>query len=262
VPIETINGVPIHFSDSGSGPAVLFSHGFMMDHTMFDHQVRVLRDAYRCVAWDERGFGRTPAPGGFSYWDSADDAIGILDHLGLDQAVFVGMSQGGYLSMRAAIAHPSRVRALVLIDSGAATEPPEVLEGYQAMLGALVGEDEAVFDAVIQGVGQIILGRQDLIDMWVPIWKSRWRADREAIRIPGATLLERDDITDRLDEIGCPTLVIHGTADAAIALDEGEHIARRVKSGRFVPIDGGTHAANMTHPDEVTNEISRFLQSL
>ena len=99
-----INGVDITFVDSGgTGPAVLLSHGFLMDHTMFDAQVEALAPQYRCVRWDERGFGATPAPGPFTYWDSADDAVGLLDHLGIDEAVFVGMSQGGFLSLRAAL---------------------------------------------------------------------------------------------------------------------------------------------------------------
>ena len=55
---------------------------------------------------DERGFGGTRAPGPFTYWDSANDALALLDHLGIESAVFTGMSQGGFLSMRAALTTP------------------------------------------------------------------------------------------------------------------------------------------------------------
>src|SRR5690606_4426154 len=95
----------IRYEDTrGNGPATLWSHGFLMDHPMFDPQVAGL-DGYRHIRWDERGFGGTEATGPFSYWDSAEDAIALLDHLGIDSAVLAGMSQGGFLSLRAALTH-------------------------------------------------------------------------------------------------------------------------------------------------------------
>ena len=118
MPVAEVNGQSINYVDSGGdGPAIIWSHGFLMDHTMFDAQVEALSGDYRCIAWDERGFGATPATAPFTYWDMADDAVALLDHLGVDQAVFAGMSQGGFISLRAALAHPDRVRGLVLIDT-------------------------------------------------------------------------------------------------------------------------------------------------
>ena len=69
-----LNGTTIHFEDTGGDlPAVILSHGFLMDHTMFDAQVTALRATHRVVTWDERGFGGTRATGDFTYWDSARD---------------------------------------------------------------------------------------------------------------------------------------------------------------------------------------------
>ena len=108
-----INGQRIFYTDSGGdGPAVIFSHGFLMDHSMFDPQVAALAPEFRVITWDARGFGATEfdeKP--FTYWDSAGDALALCDHLGIDRAVFAGMSQGGFLSLRAALLAPDRVRA-------------------------------------------------------------------------------------------------------------------------------------------------------
>ena len=104
-----INGTTISFEDSGGkGPVVILSHGFLMDHSMFDHQVEALKASYRVVTWDERGFGGTPATGEFTYWDSANDVLGLMDHLGIQSAVIGGMSQGGFLSLRVALTAPER----------------------------------------------------------------------------------------------------------------------------------------------------------
>ena len=97
-----VNGMDIAYADSGGdGPAVVLSHGYLMDHTMFDPQLSALAPEFRVITWDERGFGDTRAGGPFSYGDSARDVLGLLDHLGLPQAVLGGMSQGGFLSLRA-----------------------------------------------------------------------------------------------------------------------------------------------------------------
>ena len=115
----SINGQRIYFEDSGgSGPAVILGHGFLMDHTMFEPQRKALTPEFRLITWDERGFGLTETDGEpFSYWDSASDCLGLLDHLGIGKAVVGGMSQGGFLSLRVALSAPERVRALVLLST-------------------------------------------------------------------------------------------------------------------------------------------------
>src|SRR6516165_7395193 len=101
MPFADVNGQHIYFEDSGGqGAAVIFSHGFLMDCEMFAPQVQELSEEFRCVTWDERGFGQTVATGPFSYYDSAADCLALLRHLGIDQAVLAGMSQGGFLSLR------------------------------------------------------------------------------------------------------------------------------------------------------------------
>jgi 3-oxoadipate enol-lactonase len=254
------DGARIHFEDTGGdGPPILWSHGFLMDHTMFDPQVAAL-DGYRHIRWDERGFGRTESRGPFTYWDSADDAIALLDHLGIDQAVLAGMSQGGFLSLRAALAHPDRVRALILIDTQSGTEDPEVLESYQGMVAAVANGDEETRSAVFDIVGSLILADPVLHEEW----KAKWMAD-EPSRIvdPGGALLDRDDITDRLDEITCPAIIVHGTADTAIPIEKAEILRAGLGDCRdLVPIEGAAHAPNLTHPDEVNVHLERFLEAI
>src|SRR5688500_2296035 len=124
MPYAEINGQRLFYEDSGGdGPVDLFSNGFLMDHEEFEPQCGALAPEFRCIRWDERGFGVTDFDGKpFTYWDSADDAVGLLDHLGVKTAVLAGMSQGGFLSMRAALRYPARVRALVLIDTQSGCE--------------------------------------------------------------------------------------------------------------------------------------------
>lgn len=254
------DGIRIHYEDTGGdGLPILWSHGFLMDHTMFDPQVAGL-DGYRHIRWDERGFGDTDAAGPFTYWDSAEDAIALLDHLDIDRAVLAGMSQGGFLSLRAALAHPDRVRALVLIDTQSGTEDPENVESYRGMIDAVATGDEETRSGVFDIVGGLIIDDPDL----QPEWKAKWMAEDPArIVDPGGALLDRDDITDRLGEITCPVLIVHGTADTAIPIEKAELLRAELPDCRdLVPIEGAAHAPNLTHPAEVNRHIERFLEAL
>ena len=68
MPVAAVNGIEIDYTDSGGqGPAVVFSHGYLMDHTMFDRQVTALAPEYRVITWDQRGHGGTRATGAFTY---------------------------------------------------------------------------------------------------------------------------------------------------------------------------------------------------
>lgn len=260
MPYAAINGQQLHYLDTGgSGPAIVFSHGLLMDHAMFAPQIKALKDRYRVIAWDERGHGLTnDASGPFSYYDSADDLVGLLDHLGVPQAVFAGMSQGGYLSLRAALRHPQRVRALVLIDTQAGPESPETLPAYTALVQGwatqgLSDETAATIEHIILGRGYARAGA----------WKEKWRAVRPANLLQiFDTLVTRDDIRTELGRIRVPALVIHGDADAAIPLAHAQAMAKALPNARMEVITGAGHAANLTHPEQVTPLIERFLASL
>jgi 3-oxoadipate enol-lactonase len=257
MPTATVNGIDIAYADSGGdGPAVVLSHGYLMDHTMFDHQLAALAPEFRVITWDERGFGGTPAPAAFSYWDSASDVLGLLDHLALDAAVLGGMSQGGFLSLRAALLAPERVRGLVLLDTQAGQEDPAAVAGYEQIEATWLEHGPAPVQEI---VASIILGPGG----W-DSWFAKWAAlDTDGLTHAFRCLMDRDDITGRLGEITCPALVVHGTSDAAIAMSRAEELRDGLGGpAQLVQIEGGPHAANLTHPDQVNPAVLAFLRSL
>lgn len=252
-----INGTTVSFEDTGGkGPVVVLSHGFLMDHSMFDAQVAALRPTHRVITWDERGHGGTRATGDFTYWDSANDVLGLMDHLGIQKAVIGGMSQGGFISLRVALTAPDRVEALILMDTQSGTEAPESVEPYNQLHAAWVGHGAAAVQDVIAG---IILGEGDWSD-----WFAKW-AVLEPAQFTHAfnTLMHRDDITARLGEITCPALIVHGTADIAIPMAKAEQLRDGLGgTTTLVPVEGGPHAANITHARQVNEAILRFLSAL
>jgi pimeloyl-ACP methyl ester carboxylesterase len=261
MPHAEVNGQRLFYEDTGEGEdAIIFSHGYFMSHAMFDAQVAALRDRWRCIAWDERGHGQTETtPDPFTYWDSASDLFGLLDHLGIERAVLAGMSQGGFLSMRAALTAPERVRALVLMDTQPGVEDPEKAAGYDQLIGAWTSPDGPPQE-VVDTVSAIILG-PGCTDA------ARWMDAAKAIppdtvRQIYTTLMGRDDVTSRVPELTMPALVIHGAEDLAIPVDTARWLVDTLPDGELVVIDGAGHAANLTHADEVNPPLRAFLERL
>jgi 3-oxoadipate enol-lactonase len=260
MPFAEVDGQRIRFDDSGGdGPVVVLSHGFLMDREMFAPQVAALAPEFRVITWDERGFGETEFDGEpFTYWDSARDCLGLLDHLGIERAVLGGMSQGGFLSLRAALLAPERVRALVLIDTQSAPEDPRALPAYREMQQTWL--QVGPVDELAEAIASLIIGDPALNEVWI----AKWRAlPLESMRAPGDCLLDRDDISDRLGEISCPAVVFHGTADQSIEMERAEMLCRGLSGcGGVVRIEGAPHASNLTHPGQVNGPLLDFLRSL
>ncbi len=259
MPYADVNGQRIHYVDTGGdGPPVVWSHGFLMDHEMFAPQLEAFGGELRCIAWDERGFGSTEWDGKpFTYWDLADDVIGLLDHLDLEGAALVGMSQGGFLSLRAALRHPDRVRALVLEDTQAGVDDDATLAAYRAMHDEWVANGP--HEAITGAVASIIIGEDvELRAQWIAKWQA---APAERLTEPFECLVGREDITDRMGEIEQPALVVHGTADAAIPMARAEALAGALPGcSGVVAIEGASHAPNLTHPEQFNAAVGPFLR--
>jgi pimeloyl-ACP methyl ester carboxylesterase len=262
MPVVTVGDLPLYFTDTGGdGPAVLLGHGFFLDHTIFAAQAEALAPRWRVIAWDARGHGRTPdapADAEYTYWDHARDALGLLDHLGIDRAVFGGLSQGGFIALRAALLAPERVAGLVLWDTEATPCDPQDKIGYSAMFAAL--REHGPVDDLTAPLSTQLLGESSLRDGW----RERWRtAGRLPLGPAAYCLLERDDIAERLGEIACPALLMWGEHDASLPRDRMDLLAGRLPgAGSVHTITGAAHTPTLTHPDQVNALLTEFLASL
>ena len=260
MPHAEVNGQRLRYDDTGGdGPPVVLSHGFLMDREMFAPQVQALAPEFRVITWDERAHGETEFDGGpFTYWDSAKDVLGLLDHLEIEEAVLGGMSQGGFLSQRASLLAPQRVRALVLIDTQSGPEDPEQLPAYELMRDTWL--QAGPVDDLVNAVAHLIIGDPAVSEAWI----AKWREIPTEVLGPACDcLFEREDITDRMGEITCPAIVFHGTADLSIPIEKGEQLCRNLSGCTgLVRVEGGPHACNLTHPEAVNGPLAAFLGSL
>jgi pimeloyl-ACP methyl ester carboxylesterase len=257
--IARVNGRRVAYQDTGGGgPAVVFSHGLLMDGEMFAPQVEALRGDFRCITWDQRGHGESDeATEPFTYWDSAADLFALAEHLGVERAFLVGMSQGGFVSLRAALRRPEFVRGLGLIDTQAGQEDPDQVEANKTM--GHVWKEHGLNDDLAEIIAAIIMspgypGNAE----WIAKWK---RMPTEHVDMPLTPLHSREDIHDRLAEISAPAIVIHGEVDAAITVEQAQRLADGLPSCEgLVVVPGAGHASNLSHPEPVNAALGDFLR--
>ena len=131
-----VNNVELYYQSVGKGSeTILFSHGYLMNNTMFNGQIAYFKDRFRCVSFDHRGHGQSEVTeSGYELDNLVTDAISFIESLDLGSVHFVGMSTGGFIGMRIAIHHPNLLKSLVLMDTSAEAESKKALKKYNLLL--------------------------------------------------------------------------------------------------------------------------------
>lgn len=258
MPFVDVNGQHVYYEDTGgTGPAIVFSHGFAMDQDMYAAQVAALRDTFRCITWDYRDHGQTRGDGGpYSVLDLADDLAALLATLGISRVGVVGFSMGGWVSTRLALAHPDLVAALAIVDSYERMESPEVAAGYAQIKSSLL-EHGFNIDMVAMLRGFLFGPDYD-----ASVWIGKWRARSPHLLAPGYdAMFGRDDINDRLGAIRCPSIVLHGEHNPANGPEVSQELADRLgacEGTRIVP--GSGHTSTVERPEFVNETLLVFFQ--
>lgn len=260
VPFVTVNGYRLHYLDEGQGPVLVLGHGLTMDHEMFADQIEALRDRYRIIAPDWRGHGQSESQDRpYTMEDQADDLYQLLTQLGIRQAHIGGMSMGGMIALRFALAHPEMTRSLILIDTDAGPEDPARAPQYEAMATVFrQGQGAALVDAVMQ-----ILFAQPFFREQ-PERAAHWREkllrlDPTGIYHATCCVTRRTDIRDRVGAIQAPTLVICGEDDIATPPEKSRFLAEAIPGARLVMVPQAGHTTPLERPEAVTAAIRDFL---
>jgi pimeloyl-ACP methyl ester carboxylesterase len=258
------NGVDLcveTFGDPGD-PAVLLVAGAAssMDWWETGFCERLAKGGRFVIRYDLRDTGRsvTSPPGAPSYRfdDLVDDAVGLLDALGIARAHLVGISMGGGIVQQAVVLHPDRVVSVTLVATSPGG-PGNDENGLPPIADRLLAsfadpppvpdwsDRDAVIDHLVEGVRRFSGS--------LPFDEARVRAvaarmvdrttDVEASQTNHWILEGGTDVRSRLGEITVPALVLHGTEDPLFPLGHGEAFTREIPGARLVPLDGVGHEA-------------------
>ncbi|MBI3603814.1 MAG: alpha/beta fold hydrolase [Nitrospirae bacterium] len=258
-----INGIDLAYSDDGRGLPVVFLHAFPFNRSMWEPQRQALSKHYRVIAVDLRGHGESDAPlWRYTLDQFADDVAGLLDHLKITGAVFVGLSMGGYLLFAFHRKYPERIKGLVFCDTRAEADTPEVV-AWRFALAQRVYKEGA--KAVVADMGPKLLSasayqaKPDLVQRIATISLST-----QISGIVGdlMAIAERPDSSQDLSDIDCPTLVLVGDGDVLTSPDENRRIAEGIKGARFEIIPSAGHLSNLEQPEAFNTALVSFLETV
>ncbi|MBF5041686.1 alpha/beta fold hydrolase [Aggregicoccus sp. 17bor-14] len=263
MPMLAVNGTQLYCEDSGgSGEPVVFSHGLLWSTELFEPQVQALRGRYRCIAYDHRGQGRSAKPGGHSVPIETvyEDAVALIEKLGVGPCHFVGLSMGGFVGMRLAARRPDLVRSLALLETSAEPEPPQNAPRYRAM--ATVARFLGV-RLLASRVMPIMFGKSFLTDPARAeereAWRQRLLKNERSIYRAVLGVVEREPIESELGKVKAPTLVLVGAEDVATVPAKAERIHSLIAGSKLVKLPRGGHSSTVEEPALVNQALSEFL---
>ncbi len=258
------NGVELFYKESGSGPeTIVFSHGLLMDHTMFEPQRAVFEKQYRVIAYDHRAQGQSQDPGqGYDMDSLAGDAAALITALNATPCHFAGLSMGGFVGMRLAAHYPALVRTLTLMNTTATKEklPNRIKYGVLAQMVKLVSPAPFTPIAVKELFGkttQTSPARRPMLEEWTAKLRSRPRNIAPSLL---AVMNRREFTAEELALISCPTLVIAGEEDTAQPPRNSESMVTGIRGARMVRIPGAGHSSSLETPEAVTAAIQELLR--
>ena len=242
-----VNGVELacRFDGPEKGRVVMMSNSLMSDYTMWDATVPALTDRYRVLRYDTRGHARSgTTPGPYSVAMLADDAVGLMDALGIGQVHFVGLSMGGMIAQQVGARFPERVWSLSLCDTASEMPPRSMWEerfaiaGSQGMSGLVESTIQRWFTAPfiardpesIEKVRRMILNTAP----------EGYIACASAVRDMAQTTM--------LLKVKTPTRIIVGRQDPACSVEQATVIHRMIDGSEMVVLEDAAHLSNIEQP--------------
>lgn len=263
MPTIRIGQIDLHYEEAGEGPPVLMIHGLAGDHSAWLPQMSVLKDRYRVVVFDNRGAGQsTQVDQPVSTRDLARDTIGLMEALGMQQAHVVGRSMGGAIAQIIALERPDLVRSLVLCASFARLDPlgRRVLTNMREVLEWRGSWADHARHSIPNFVGSAFYNRES-----EAIFRIETLIGGET-RLPACYIqqnhacLEHDTL-DRIDQIGCPTLIMTGSNDPICSPTAAGWMAERIPNARMIMFEGCSHFFLMEQPKRFMLELEAWLSA-
>jgi 3-oxoadipate enol-lactonase len=256
------DGIRLHYEVLGRSnvPAVLMIQGLGADKHGWDMQRYLLALKYRVIALDNRGAGRSDKPfGAYSLEQMADDAISVLDAVGVERAHVVGASMGGAITQLVALKYPERVASITLACTACRNH-----EWRRELLASwATAATEKGMSAMTREAARWVIGPRSFRRLWPAFgWLGPLALGRpsHAFAAQAKAILAVDDSTaDMLGEIRVPALVVVGNQDILTPRGDSEELADRLPNAELVVISGAAHGLMFEHASTFNRVLFDFL---
>ena len=280
----SVNGTGLRVEEVGSGTqAVVFSPNPFTNRGLFDAPFAALSSDYRCLRYDHRGQGDSgfdapqPSPDLLGTEGLYDDAVALLDQLGVDRCHWVGSSIGGFVGVRVAARHPDRVRSLVLLGfstqrlSRADMRQVGLLAGVVRASRLLGPVGTAVRQRVTKQVMRNMFGTTFMSDPARAEDRETWRQRFKSQLVPEAVPMLREvfghpgNPPELLTQVQAPTLIMAGEDELAGTYSTRNDVLeaqRVIPDARLVTVPGAGHMVLVEQPDAGTAAITEFIRGV
>ena len=256
-----VSGVRFRVADEGTGPVILFVHGFPLDHTMWSFQIEEFSKTNRVIAPDLRGFGGTDgALYAVSMEQYADDLVALLEALQADQPItFCGLSMGGYIGWQFALRHPKWLGRLILCDTRSVADSAEAASNRLKMAEIVTkeGPEPVAWAMMPKLFAPSTSERQP--ELTERIRRTVLATNPIAIASAHRGMAVRPDVSSFLPNLHVPTLVVVGESDVISPPAEMKAIAEALPNASFAVISDAGHMAPIENPGAVNQVIREFL---
>ncbi len=267
MPLLPVNDTELYYEVHGEGAPLLFLSETHCDGEVWKiHQVPEFSRDHQVITMDYRGTGRSGKPSmPFTTRTFAEDAMAVLDHLGVGEAVVCGHSMGGRVAQVMALDHPERIKALVLASTGAAYPHTKGIPLMIATEMVEWGYEKYVRDhSILVGFTEEFAERHpDRVENYLRVRM----ANMGPVEFYFRHLLARQghDTSDRLGEIRCPVLILVGEHDRNVTSDlshrtSSETLEKGIPGARLVVLSGERHSYFFASPDAAHAAMREFLQ--
>jgi pimeloyl-ACP methyl ester carboxylesterase len=246
--IQANGGITLYYERAGTGQPLLFINGLGANITETPYLTESYSRHFDYITYDRRGCGRSDKPdGAYSIAQDADDAAGLLEALGIDCAAVYGSSLGGMVAQELALRHPRRVSALILgCTTGGAirgVQPaPETIQRLAANQ-QLPGEEGWAAGWRLGYSDQYIAENYDGLIARSRV-SSQYGAPSDSY-MRQIVAAAQHDTWDRLGEIACPVMIIHGSEDVMIPVGNAHMLAERISHAEVHILEGMGHGYNL-----------------
>jgi len=260
--IALINGDPFNYIEVGipSRMPVVLVHGFPFSHEMWKPQLDALDKRYRAIAYDARGHGNSyVGDGQYTIEGHVDDLTGLLDHLKIQKAVIVGLSMGGYITLRALERNPERFHAAVLCDTRSEADGNEGKLKRFAGIVAVKKNGSTVFaDGFVKSVfaAETFQKNSQAIDRIHTIIR---RTPELSITGTLLALAARTDTTESLSKIKIPVMILVGESDVTTPPSASQAMHDRITGSELHIIPRAAHMSNIENPEFFNERLLAFL---
>jgi pimeloyl-ACP methyl ester carboxylesterase len=224
---------------------------------MWHSQVEFFSERHRVITPDVIGFKSSQPPRPWTMHEMGAEVVVLLDRLGIEKCTLAGLSMGGYISLPFALANPSRVERLVLAHTRARADLESERAARNAMIEGLRTE----------GIGPLpgkmlprLLGPDASTEVRDYVKASIERSSADACIGAVTAMRDREDQTAHLGKLRCPTLVVAGSGDAILKVEDCETMAASIPGSEFVVIPRTGHLSNLEDPAAFNAALDRFLR--